>query len=610
MEADKTKVFQPVREESQNSTISKGVLFCVLFMSISIAIVFFQVSRHEFVNYDDHYYVTDNPIVKRGLTLEGIRWALQSTYASNWHPVTWLSHMMDVQLFGVASGWHHIVNVILHLCNAMLLFFLFKWMKGSTFSGCLLASLFALHPLHVESVAWVAERKDVLSTLFWLLSMLAYAWYCQKRKLMPYALALTAFALGLMTKPMLVTLPFVFLLMDYWPMARYVNAKTNPSHKENWHKWVFPIVLEKIPFLILSAISCTITIHAQKASGAMALTNAYPILLRMKNAIVSYWLYIYKTLWPTKLAVLYPYDFGIPSGKVLFAMAAISAITVFSIRLRKSHPWLVVGWFWYLGTLLPVIGLVQVGTQAMADRYTYVPIIGLFIMVAWETDWQLSKLHFGNLVGSIVVVALILTCSLLSWKQAGYWKNSATLFHRAIDVTQNNYVAHNNLGQYLSSQGLFDEALIHYRKALAIAPRFEVAYLSMGNDQMNMGKFDEAMKFFDQGLQTNPNNPSLLNNMGNAHFKKGLYNKAAQYYARAIQADPRYAEAYNNLGGALVKRQRYDDAVILFQKALQLKPFYADAENNLANLQQFMHQGGHSDSGTIVEQQPKHLTAD
>ena len=410
--------------------------------------------RHfSFVNYDDPQYVTANYDVQAGLTFESIRWSFTATHANNWHPLTWLSHMLDCQIYGMNPGHHHMTNVLFHILNTLLLFFIFKRISESIWKSAFVAALFALHPLHVESIAWVAERKDVLSTFFWMLTLWSYAGYVERPRLDKYLLLILFYILGLMAKPMLVTLPFVLLLLDYWPLKRFHLKSSDNENPEVQRTFYFGLILEKIPLFLLSAASGIVTYLVQKSSGAVSSLDAIPFHDRIANALVSYVVYIGKMIWPHNLAVLYPYPRSIALWKIVGAGLLITLITVLVLRLLRSKPYLAVGWLWYLGTLVPVIGIVQVGSQAMADRYTYVPLIGIFIMITWGiSDW-VSKRHYRRF-GLFMVTAVILSLLMITSRlQVKYWSNSVMLFDHAIDVTGENSTAQLNLGEALAEQG-------------------------------------------------------------------------------------------------------------------------------------------------------------
>ena len=441
------------------------IAICI-FLAVSTFAVYSQVQDHEFINYDDDKYVTNNEYVKAGFTRDSVGWALTTSYNSNWHPMTWLSHMLDAQLFGPNSKGHHLTNLLFHIANVLLLFLVLLRMTGALWQSGFVAALFALHPLNVESVAWVAERKNVLSTFFWLLTMWAYIRYAQKTNLKRYSLVILFFAMGLMSKPMLVTLPFVLLLLDYWPLRRLQSDRRTAISR---------LVYEKIPLLVLVAGSVVTTLTVQKMGGALGSLNAFPIQERVINALVSYWLYLQKMIWPGGLAIFYAHPENTLSvWKGLATAALLALVTTAAIRLARRAPYFAVGWFWYLGTLIPVIQLVQTGSIAMADRYAYVPLIGIFIIIAWGLPELLAKWRLRSRILTIAAGIWISTLMLMTWNQVSHWKNSITIFSHAIEVTDIEYpdflLAHNNLANALLAEGRTGKAISHYKMAINLMP--------------------------------------------------------------------------------------------------------------------------------------------
>ncbi len=478
---------------------------CLLVVATLLA--YGEIGTFEFVRYDDPDYVSRNPQVQAGMTLDGITWAFTSTEVSNWHPLTWLSHMLDVKLWGLNPGGHHLTSLLLHIINTQLLFYLlYTGTRNVWQSGCV-AALFALHPLHVESVAWVAERKDVLSTLFWLLTMGAYARYAKQSSIWKYLPVLGLFALGLMAKPMLVTLPLVLLLMDHWPLNRLACL---PLSK---------LVIEKIPMFIIAGVSSTITVIVQHQGGAMNSLDVYPVSVRVANALVAYAHYIGNTLLPVRLAVLYPHPGMPPKWQVAGALALLAGITWWVVLKRKKYPYLIVGWLWYLGTLVPVIGLVQVGMQSMADRYTYVPLIGLFIAGTWgiaDLFRNFSRKHATLALLALVIFPLL---TMATRRQAGHWRNSLTLFGHALKVTTGNYVAHNNMGNALAIRGNLDEAIRHFSAAIKIIPGNHRSLNNLGAAFMLKGENEKAAHLFNKALEIRPDYPDALRNLKRVQTK-------------------------------------------------------------------------------------------
>ncbi len=563
--------------------VRSDVWIC-LFLVISILCVYWQVRNFSFVNFDDRQYVTSNYHVQAGITPESIRWAFSATQASNWHPLTWLSHMLDCQVYGMNPGHHHMTNVILHILNTLLLFFIFKRISGSQWKSAFVAALFALHPLHVESVAWVAERKDVLSTFFWMLTLWSYAGYVESSRLDKYLLLILFYILGLMAKPMLVTLPFVLLLLDYWPLKRFQLKLSENKIPGMQRRFYFGLILEKIPLFLLSFASSIVTYLVQKNSGAVNSLAAIPFHVRIANAMISYVDYIGKMFWPHDLAVLYPYPKSIALWETIGAGLLLMMTTVFVFRMRRSKPYLAVGWFWYLGTLVPVIGLVQVGSQALADRYTYVPLIGIFIMVTWGiSDW-ISKRHYkkiGLFVAAATILSLLMITSML---QVKYWTNSVTLFEHAVNVTGDNGTAQLNLGEALAEQGNMDKAVEHYKAALKVNPDLAGANFNIGVYFRKEGKIDEAIDHFSKVLNVKSDRAAAQYELGETLKKKGDLSRAAKCYLEAIKIRPGYAKAYNNLGVIFAAQNKVEAAIVFLSKAIQISPRYAGAHYNLGKI--------------------------
>ena len=491
------------------------ILIIYTFLTVVTFLAFWQVNHCDFVSFDDDQYITENSHIQDGLTLDGITWAFTASHAANWHPLTWISHMLDIQLFGLHPRGHHVMNLLFHLANTALLFFVLHRMTKALWQSAFVAALFALHPLHVESVAWVAERKDVLSTFFWMLTLCAYSSYAERRSLRRYLLVLACFALGLMAKPMLVTLPFVLLLLDYWPLGRFEPgepairttpgiatlpdkrkgtsgkkktvlkeaAKTKQVPDANYRRTVLLALLrEKIPLFVLALFSSVVTYLVQQTWGAVQSTEHFPLSSRIGNAFVSYSAYIGRMIWPHNLAVFYPYQKLLPSWQVLGAVLCFIAVTVLAIRAAKRHRSVIVGWLWYVGTLVPVIGLVQVGEQARADRYTYIPLIGLFIMVAWGIPALLGTWRYGKKVLVPLAAAVLFCFFSLTMLQVRYWQSSFTLFGHALNVTDNNHVAYYSRGTAYAALGNYEQALKDYDRAIGIEPNYAPASASRGND--------------------------------------------------------------------------------------------------------------------------------
>ncbi len=566
-------------------------LFIYLALALTTLAVFRQVRSYDFTNYDDPSYVSKNPQVQAGLTRDTITWAFTTGHKSIWHPLTWLSHMLDCQLFGLRAGAHHLTNLLLHIANTLLLFAVLKRMTGALWRSAFVAAVFALHPLHVESVAWVAERKDVLSTLFGMLTMAAYLRYVKHPGKVKYLLTLLVFALGLMAKSMLVTLPFVLLLLDYWPLGRFQLGKavTNANRRKRksintrsqWQLSYSP-VWEKVPFFVLSAISSVVTFLAQQSGGALKSIEAFPLIVRIANALISYAKYIGKMIWPSRLAVFYPHPGDrLPMWQAVVAALLLLAISIWVIRSAPKRKYPLVGWLWYLGTLVPVIGLVQTGGQAMADRYAYVPLTGLFIIIAWGLSDLLARWRYQKIVLGASAMIVLLALSICTRLQLRHWRNSITLFEHAIEVTNDNHVAHCNLGAAIFEQGRLDEAISHYRQALHIKPHYVGAHYNLGTALQSQGRLDEAISHFHKALRVNPDYAEAHNNLGISLRAQGKLDEAISHYRQALQLRSDFAEAHNGLGNVLATRGNLDEAISHFRQALQAKPDFAEAHYNL-----------------------------
>ncbi|QTA92397.1 tetratricopeptide repeat protein [Desulfonema magnum] len=584
---------EPEIRNSKVLNIRPDMLICLLLV-LATFFVYWQVRDHAFINFDDDHYVYKNSHVSTGLTWENVVWAFTTTNGANWHPVTWLSHMTDTTLYGLNPGQHHLTNVIFHILNSLLLFFLFRRMTGALWRSGFVAALFALHPLHVESVAWVAERKDVLSTFFCFLTLHCYVRYAEHPNRKIYLMTIIFFILGLMSKPMLVTLPFVFLLLDYWPLGRFPretqNAQGFPVKKRTQFLFLSRIfVIEKLPFFALSAGSSIVTFLVQQGAGATACIEYCPLHFRLANALVSYAAYIVKMVYPHPLAVLYPHPGMQPWWKITGAAFLLMFLCVFVIRYAKSSPCLITGWLWYLGTLVPVIGLVQVGIQSMADRYTYIPLIGLFIILGWGIpDIFFRKRQGENLFSKIfrigipaAAISVIFVFTVLSWLQLRHWSDGITLYKHTLNVTSGSYIVYYNMGNTLLSRGRFDESLPYYYKALQRDPESFDAHNNIGLVLAQKGKTDKAIAHYREALRIKPDFSNPYNNLGNLFASQGRINKAIDHYREALLREPENAEALNNLGLSLIRIGKLEEAIAHFQKALKVKPDHGGAYRNL-----------------------------
>jgi tetratricopeptide (TPR) repeat protein len=520
----------------------KGLLWVAVVLLAAVFAVYGQTAGFNFVMYDDGKYVTGNAVVKSGLTLAGVRWALTSCLDANWFPLTWLSHLLTVQLFGLNAGAHHLVNVFLHSLNGVLLLYLLHRMTGALWRSALVAALFALHPLHVESVAWVAERKDVLSALFWLLTMLAWCRYAERPGTLRYLLALALFGLGLMAKPMLVTLPFVLLFVDWWPLDRLRRTGRDDGlpHRP---AGVTPVrlLVEKVPFLLLSAGSCVVTYIVQRKGGAVNVLDNDSLLYNVANGLVSYVRYIGKMFWPRGLAVFYPLEATIPPWQTGGALVLLLCLSLLALRFARRYPYLAVGWFWYLGTLVPVIGIVRVGAHAIADRYTYLPLIGLFIIIAWGGAEVAERLPRGRRLLAAGAAVTAAALSLVAWQQVGTWRNNYTLFEHALAVTDKNWLAHNNLATALVGDGRLDEAFYHVNEALRFRPDYASAYNNLGVIANRRGDPAQTVAAYRRALELEPGLAEARFNLALVYIGNGDSGLAMDEYRKLAWLNPEQA---------------------------------------------------------------------
>jgi tetratricopeptide (TPR) repeat protein len=575
-----------------NGTLNKyRPLYIYLALALATLAVYRPVRNYDFINYDDPEYVTQNQYVQAGITRESVVWAFTTPHTATWNPVTQLSHMLDCELFGLNAGWHHLTSLLFHIANTLLLFAVLKRITGNIWLSAFVAAAFALHPLRVESVAWLAERKDVLSAFFWMLTMWAYVRYIEHPEVGRYLPIVVFFVLGLMAKPMLVTLPFILLLLDYWPLGRFQFEHRNKTKDlpdslsaEKIYKksspW--PLLKEKIPLFILALVWSVITFIVHQSHGALKLTRILPLKFRVANAFVSYMKYIGKMVWPSRLAVLYPHTYDrISMWQVVVSGLLLFAISFWVIRSARSRRFLPMGWLWYLVTLVPVIGLVQTGSHAMADRFTYLPSIGIFIMTAWGASELLSKWTNRKVILGGLAMMILLASSICTRLQLRYWRNSITLFEHTLAVTSNNSVIHDNLGLTLQSQGKFDEAIEHHRRALQIDPYCAGTHFNLGQALNSLGKFEEAITHFTEALRINPNFSEVHSELAYALASRGRLDEAIPHFIEALRFEPDNAEVHVNFGLALARQGKLDEAVMHFTEALRIKPNYADAHSNL-----------------------------
>lgn len=542
--------------------------FIALLLALVTLVVYLPVRHHDFVVYDDNDYITENLVVQDGLTWAGVKWAFTTWHASNWHPLTWLSHMLDCELFGLNPGAHHLVNVLFHASNSVLLFALLWRLTRKLGPAALVAALFAWHPLHVESVAWASERKDVLSLFFGLLTLHAYVRYVEKLKSknasakISYGLALLFFALGLLAKPMLVTLPFVMLLLDWTPLQRWLHPQSPPIAR---------VVLEKLPFLLLSSISCMITYLAQRDVAVVSIEQ-HSVALRLENALLSFVLYLWKTLWPAPLAIPYPLPSALSVVAVAGAAIALGLITGIAWRTRHKQSLVLMGWLWFLGTLVPVIGLIQVGRQAMADRYTYLPHLGLFIAMVYGAATLLMRWRINATVQKLCAGLILISCVTTTEFQLRHWQDSETLFSHTIAVTPDNAIAQINLGLALEQKGQRDAALAHYREAVRIDPSYLQAHNNLAILLDSMGRNDEALAEYQEALRLHPNAPRAHCNFGTLLVKLGRFDEAMVQYREAARLAPQDPLPSYLQGKAELRRGRSAIAIPHFREALQRQP--------------------------------------
>ena len=547
--------------------MSRPRLIALLLAFITL-LVFLPVGRFNFLNYDDTDYVTNNAFVKHGFTLSGLCEAFTTFHASNWHPLTWLSHMTDCALFGLNPGAHHFVNVVFHAANAALLFVLLLRLTEKLWPAALIAALFAWHPLHVESVAWISERKDVLSMFFALLTLLSYAKFAKENSRRAYWLALSFFTLGLLAKPMLVTLPFVLLLLDFWPLRRISNFKFQISNL----RAVGKLVSEKIPFFALTAGSCLVTFIAQENGEAVVSLANVSLRYRLENAPVAVVKYLLNFFWPYHLSPIYPMSGKFSGLEVALAVAVLVLISLAAWRWRSSRSYFFVGWLWFFGTLVPVIGLVQVGGAAMADRYTYIPSIGFFIaLIFLATDW-VAEFRVPKTVVAISAGATLAACIFATEFQLQFWRDSETLFRRAIAVTQNNDIALVNLGSALDAQGRFEEALVVDRQAEKIEPGRYQLHSNLGNILSHLGRPAESLAEYREAVCLRPTSPVLHNALGSQFAVLGQYAEALNEFAVAEKLDPHYAQPHAETAKVFFEQGRDAEAVDELRAALRIEP--------------------------------------
>jgi len=579
-------------EETDEANKTLKVAICI-FLMVATFCIYSQVQDHEFINFDDNKLVTESSLVQAGLTNENIIRVFTTTHFGGWFPITSISYMLDYQLYGLNPKGFLLTNLFFHIANSLLLFLILFRMTGAIWQSAFVAVVFALHPLNVESVAWVAERKNVLSTFFLLLTIWAYIRYAEKPTTKRYSLVFLLFAFGLMSKSMVVTLPFVLLLLDYWPLERFKLGRREREFKTaqkdkyfNGEKSISKLVLGKFPLLILSALCSITTLILFEKTGESVAQDPVSILTILTNVLISYFEYLWKMLWPKGLAILYAHPGNtLAVWKGVLCGIALLAITTISIKLIRKAPYFVVGWFWYLGTLIPVIGFIPLGHHLIADRYAYLPLIGIFVIIAWGVPELLKEWHYRKNVLKASAGILILTLMPITWIQVSHWKSSITVFKHAIRVTDKKYpgfsVAHYNLGIALVAEGKNEEAISQYKMAIKLKPDYAKAYNNLGEALFTEQKIEEAISHYKTAIKLNPGFADAHNNLGIALVAEGKIEEAISHYKMAIKIKPDFADAYNNLGGALFHAKMTEEAIDYFKEAIRIRPGFAAAQKNL-----------------------------
>jgi protein O-mannosyl-transferase len=558
---------------TRRAAARSAVVALAALLALTTAWAYAPIAANGFLTHDDQVYVTQNPVVQEGLTWHGVKWAFTSTHAANWHPLTWLSHMLDCELWGLDATAHHLMSLGLHIAATTAWLLLFLRMTGSLGRSAFVAGVFALHPLHVESVAWAAERKDVLSALFFVLTLHAWVGWAKRPSGARYALALAAFALGLLAKPMLVTLPFVLLLLDWWPLRRLEPGRT-----------FLQLVTEKLPFFALAVGSCVATVIAQARGGAISSVGMLPLGARVANALVSYAQYLHQTVWPRDLAVLYPLPRqGVPAGYVLAALGVLAAISLLAFVGRRNRPSFLVGWLWFLGTLVPVIGLVQVGLQARADRYMYLPMVGLSVMVAWLVPSGRPGRAVQALAGTAAALVLA-ACALATHSQARLWKDDLTLFENTARVTDDNEFAVYKIATVLDEQGRAPEAIERYNEALSMHPAHAEAHAALGRLERRQGRLDEAMRHFEAALTLKPDLAVALAGKAELLVERNQLEQARELYAAAVRSDPSVPDTHNALAILHMQLGSVEDGIAEFERAIELSRGRRTTPAELANV--------------------------
>lgn len=590
----------------------RSPVLIVLFIMISTLAIYWQVGGHEFISFDDDLYITQNEQVKSGLNVESLQYALGFQKVTYWHPVTWLSHMIDVELFGLRPGYHHLMNALFHLLNAVLLFVVLSRMTGSRWRSAFAAALFALHPVNVDTVAWAAERKNVLSTLFWMLTMLAYIGYAKNSRISRYFLVLSLFILGLLSKPMLVTLPFVLLLMDYWPLKRVrivfpeqgvAKGKQAPRFSIQGTA-ISNLIAEKVPLLVCALIVIVISSASIRQAGFHIDTIRVPMGLRIENALVSYLLYMGKMIWPANLTFLYPYPDSVPLWQVMGSIMVLVLISTIAVRFMFRAPYLLVGWLWFVGTLVPVSGIMQGGLwPQIAERWAYVPYIGLFIAFSWGMHDVLSGLIWGKKVFPASSAALLLILMVLTCRQVDFWKDDYTLFSHGIEINPKNFAAQNNLGNYYVSRKDYKAAAYRFTEALRVNPTDVKVMENLGKLYLDTGDLDRSIHFYLEALRYDPRSIKACFSLGTIYSDRKEYDKAIEYFSRVVKLDPTHARAHYNLGVIAAKKGGKAKAVECLLRAIKLDP--RDAQSHVSLGIVLVNQGKVSDAISHFKQAVK-----
>lgn len=574
-------------QHKSNKTLisqSKLTLLICLGLVLSALLVFWQVRNFDFVNYDDYAYVRDNPRVQSGLTGQNMTWAFTSCYLGYWQPLTWLSLMLVCDLFGPAPAGFHLANLFLHLANILLVFLVLRKMTGSFWAGAFVAAAFAIHPMHVESVAWISEHKDVLSAFFWWLTLAAYAGYVKQPSVGRYMTAFVLFALGLMAKPMLVTLPFVLLLLDYWPLNRFEVKMCGCSTSPNLsgRATLYKCIIEKFPFFFLAVVSGVVTFLTQRVGGMIVDSEMIPFKQRLVNASWSYMMYIGKFFWPQKLAIFYPFNAAdISVAQFIGSVVVLIGVSILVIRLGRDRKYLLVGWFWFVGTLIPVIGLVGFTESAYGDRFTYIPYTGLFIMAAWGLSDYLERWQHRKVILGISAFIVLPGMAIIAHRQADVWTNSVTLFSHALKVTQNSYLANNNLGTALADMGDHQKALEYFEQAVKIKPGDPEANNNLGAAYYSLGRYQEAIESCQRAARMNPDYVKAYIDLGTAYGAAERYTEAVEAYQRAVTLHPQNARAHCNLGAAYFALGQLPESIEAFRQAIKIRPDYSQAHFSL-----------------------------